>query len=266
MDIESSYNLILRNSFSWNGWGFYSFLTSNNTIIGNRVHNNNEHGIYLDETSHSIVSDNLITHNQFGLDLGYSENNTIVQNSIRSNIEEGLRVHFGYNNTIYHNNFENNTKQVGTTIGHNIWDDGYPSGGNYWDDYNGTDADGDGIGDNPYLIPDTEDQDMYPLMEPYEQTELEIGPISGGLFKIKAEIRNIGWYDAIAIKWTITIGGRVWSGEISRISPGDSAKISTGFLLGFGRYAIMMTAEASNAQKVTKTLDGLIILFFVIIR
>jgi len=56
----------------------------------------------------------------------------------------------------------------------NVWDDGYPSGGNYWSNYNGTDsysgvyqnqAGSDGIGDIPYLIPE-DTQDNYPLMTP----------------------------------------------------------------------------------------------------
>ena len=38
--------------------------------------------------------------------------------------------------------------------------------GNYWDDYTGTDADGDGIGDTPYSI--DFDKDNYPLMESWE--------------------------------------------------------------------------------------------------
>jgi hypothetical protein len=57
----------------------------------------------------------------------------------------------------------------------NSWDDGYPSGGNYWSDHNGTDSfcgpyqnetGGDGIGDTPYVINDN-NVDHYPLMQPF---------------------------------------------------------------------------------------------------
>ena len=48
--------------------------------------------------------------------------------------------------------------------GVNHWDNGYPSGGNYWSDYTG--VDGDGIGDTPYIILGGDNQDWYPFMNP----------------------------------------------------------------------------------------------------
>jgi nitrous oxidase accessory protein NosD len=46
-----------------------------------------------------------------------------------------------------------------------LWDDGV-SCGNYWDDYTGTDANNDLIGDTPYVI-DADDQDNFPHMVPF---------------------------------------------------------------------------------------------------
>jgi formylglycine-generating enzyme required for sulfatase activity len=45
--------------------------------------------------------------------------------------------------------------------------------GNYWSDYTGTDANSDGIGDTSYDIGDDE-QDDYPLMEPFEDYETSV--------------------------------------------------------------------------------------------
>jgi hypothetical protein len=78
------------------------------------------------------------------------------------------------NNLLYHNTFINNTQNA-EDAGINNWYNGYPSGGNYWDDYTGVDnfqgpaqdiPGSDGIGDTSYLIPDGSNQDLYPLMTP----------------------------------------------------------------------------------------------------
>jgi hypothetical protein len=64
---------------------------------------------------------------------------------------------------------------VYSTSSVNVWDDGYPSGGNYWSDYTGLDqkcgpgqnhSGSDGMGDTPYVI-DSNNQDGYPLMNPW---------------------------------------------------------------------------------------------------
>jgi hypothetical protein len=60
-------------------------------------------------------------------------------------------------------------------LGKNTWDNGYPSGVNYWDVYQGTDrfsgadhtqSDKDKIGDKPFEIRCGRNIDHYPLMEP----------------------------------------------------------------------------------------------------
>jgi parallel beta-helix repeat protein len=71
------------------------------------------------------------------------------------------------NNILYHNNFMDNDQNALDTGKMNQWDNGYPSGGNYWDDYTGSDSDLDGIGDSPHYIPGGSSEDRYPFMKPY---------------------------------------------------------------------------------------------------
>jgi len=113
--------------------------------------------------------------NDVGIWLVSSSFNSISGNTITANNWYGIVVELSSDNIIYNNNFVDNTQQVYGPLSMNVWDDGYPSGGNYWsdhvtvDDYCGINQDelgSDGIVDEPYVIDDY-NQDNYPLVKPW---------------------------------------------------------------------------------------------------
>jgi parallel beta-helix repeat protein len=144
--------------------------SSYNTLANNDISNRN--GIRLWYSDENTISNNSISQNAFAVSLFYSSHNTIIGNEIYNNWR-GIFL-YSSNNKIYHNSFIDNGAQVYTdeNVYANTWDNGYPSGGNYWSDYNGTDirsgqyqneTGSDGIGDTPYTV-DGSNTDHYPLM------------------------------------------------------------------------------------------------------
>ncbi len=94
--------------------------------------------------------------------------NTIMRNNI-SNSGCGTTIYGSNRNIISNNNYVNNTVQFSANEDYYLTWGGNRSintiNENYWSDYNATDANGDGIGDVPYVI-DENNIDQYPLMKP----------------------------------------------------------------------------------------------------
>jgi len=184
--LDCSSNNIVENNISNNSWGICLKNSSDNEIGRNSISCNKRtlgsHGggilLWHDSNSNMII-DNAIIDNLYNSVFIASNQNTIVGNTIANNAYVGIRADYG-SNLIYHNNFINNTIQVSDQgyLVVNTWDNGYPSGGNYWSDYMGVDVDGDGIGDTPYVI-DENDTDRYPLMHPW--SSLPVHNINTGL-------------------------------------------------------------------------------------
>ena len=171
---------VLDNTIDGDGYGIRLINSVNCTAIGNNV-SNCIGGVHLQNATSCTVKRNCFTQNSQGVRL-YSPclYNKIMANTVYNNTYDGMIERMPPNGTFFgniffHNNFINNTRPFIYKVSGNVWDDGYPSGGNYWSRYNGTDlfsgtyqdeTGSDGIGDTPYIIGDF-DADKYPLMNPW---------------------------------------------------------------------------------------------------
>jgi parallel beta-helix repeat protein len=186
LDAYSVGNLIIDNKLVENNYGVSCWAYSdNNTVIGNNITENNLAGIWI----------------------AGSSNETILSNYLLNNNQYGIILESSANDTIYHNNFVNNTNQLNIYDSTGAWDNGYPSSGNYWNDYVGVDMysgpnqnqpGSDGIGDTPYNCSEN-NQDNYPLMQIFNN--IKVQPLlppktivgQGYNYSIQIQLENQGW-------------------------------------------------------------------------
>ena len=151
--IHGGYSCVISGNNVIDNGGGIGIHCSNSTITGNNVTSNTGTGINIDG-SNNTISGNYVADNRVGVTF---EGSTTTDN------------------LFYSNSFVDNDQNVQITstpcsfcetINYTeAWDNG--TVGNYWSDYNGTDTDGDVIGDTPYVI-DENNQDNYPLMKPVD--------------------------------------------------------------------------------------------------
>ncbi|MCK4443816.1 MAG: right-handed parallel beta-helix repeat-containing protein, partial [Thermoplasmata archaeon] len=195
-------NNIFNNTANYNNWdGILLVSCADATVTGNTL-SNNVGGIGLESSTKATISGNNLSNNGFGISLLFSSTNaTISGNNMSSNNWDGILLVSSADATVtgntlsdnaggislvssvnirvHHNNLVSNLVQAyDDGESQNTWDDDYPSGGNYWSDYTGTDqlygplqnvTGSDGIGDSPYVI-DFDSRDRYPLISPSSPT------------------------------------------------------------------------------------------------
>jgi parallel beta-helix repeat protein len=221
---SSSYNSILRDNISSNGYdGIEVYFSSDyNNIRENRIEANGWYGVAILFSDNNTVSANNIANNDDGIDAYDASGTEISKNRITDSGEFGIGLYSSSENAIFLNDFINNTQHIYSEYSTNKWDNGYPSGGNYWNDYNGTDSyngayqnvtGSDGIGDTEYSI-DPDNIDRYPLMNPWiNLAVVDILPsksVVGEGYKvnISVTVQNQGW-DAQTTRLTVYVNTTV---------------------------------------------------------
>ncbi|MBM3134004.1 MAG: hypothetical protein FJZ89_01685 [Chloroflexi bacterium] len=240
---------------------------ANNVTVTNNIIRNNSWGVVVDSgASGALINSNDIFSNTEGIAAGSgsgASNAIIRDNNVYGNAW-GIDLYPNASGArVFHNNIYGNTGGQGWDSGSaNLWDDGYPSAGNYWGDYTGKDADtlamvsghnqsgvifttllnslvvsatGDGIGNTSYLVPGTSGaRDYYPLMQP-----------SGWVTVPTTQ-------PAVGVPITFTIAGWPAGAVGQSLSPtstntGANGQAASQFTLGskVGTYTI--TAQAAGA-------------------
>ncbi|MBS7633514.1 right-handed parallel beta-helix repeat-containing protein [Candidatus Bathyarchaeota archaeon] len=244
LNLTERHNVIVQNiTVKLFQHGLY-LLRSANITVSDSVISNNTYGIWFSLSSSNLVSNNLVTNNSYGFVLIlFSNLNTIVRNIISGNIY-GIRLDYiseqntingntikgnhggalfilSSNNYIYHNNFINNVAQVQVSGEfQNIWDDGYPSGGNHWGDHIPIDVlsgpfqnetGSDGIADVPFMI-DVNNVDRYPIVAPWSPTAIT------AKVWIKPDVLNLG----VKQGWVAVYVGFISDHSVGRINVSET--------------------------------------------
>ena len=276
---------VKNNNVCESAYGIQLYESNEVTVLGNTV-TENGYSIYLLGSSLSnTIENNTITNSDWGVTLYNSSGNTLRGNTISQNTYGIKPTQNSNNNLIYHNNLIDNTEQaVWNPYCTNTWHNGYPSGGNHWSDYTGTDEKNgpnqdqpgsDGIGDTPYSI-DPNNRDRYPLMTPWGFFH-DVAIINVAVSATKAYVgetvnitvtaENQGTYTEtfnVTARYentTLAILGTVGTQEVTDLAPAENIILTFSWNTTDVQPCVNYTikAEASTVPNESDTTDNLYI-------
>ncbi len=205
------------------------------TTISQNILSFNSVGLLLQGVNYLSVQQNTFSFNQIGLQLSCVENITFLQNSM------------------------NNPQQVNNlnALDNVIWDNGYPSGGNYWNDYltrypNAGEIGNSGLGNTPYVI-DSNNVDHYPLLNPAGtpstpvNLSLSCSPNSttaGSLVTCTATVSGIK--PTGTITWTTNSSKGIFTSTITSLASGISTTTYTDISIGNVAITATYSGDLNN--------------------
>lgn len=239
---------IVDNDFTGNGVAIRSSYSNDNAVEGNQITLNAMGAEFHSSDDNTVVNNTIASSEWWGLDFWSSADNIIYGNNVSFNGHNGIRVIASRNFTVtengvigndgvgislenssftrvYHNIIIDNEVQGYDNNATNEWDNGYPSGGNLWGDYSGSDGmygpnqdifGWDSIGDAPYDIPGGTSKDRYPIFSTRNPTpectisaptagERVAGSVTiegtafdkrGEIIRVEIKIDDGGWFEA----------------------------------------------------------------------
>ncbi|MFA5414954.1 MAG: NosD domain-containing protein [Methanoregula sp.] len=211
----------ITNITYYDGKGIYLKSSSGTTVSSTRF-GNVKTAIYLDHAENNYLLKNEISTEGKGngILLGYNSasNNTITMNNISENLM-GINSQGINTNTIWFNNFVNNTKYY-APVNTPVWNSTSPVGytynanaftgflGNYWSNYTGSDSTGTGVGDTPYSASGI--TDLRPLVHPISFYTLNPMPApvanftanrTSGLLPVVAQFTDLSTGEPVSWDW-----------------------------------------------------------------
>ena len=235
------------------------------SIVNNTISSHGASGITVFDAEAVSIGGNAVSGNFVGISLGSSATQVFIQNNtIESSgswavsaagskfltiafnrmLNNGGSVYLlaSLNASVHHNDFVDNPAGPYDSWSNqeNRWDDGYPSGGNHWSAYAGTDncsgenqnicPDPDGIGDLPYFL-DADSADRYPLMAPlFDDVPPAVAisyPSEGQLLEespvlVTGTAFDVGSLDRVEVRvngepWQIATGTVSWAQAVSLV-------------------------------------------------